>query len=156
MRNRRGRVGAGVWTIRSYFRFVGVGRRLADLPGDVSVRGMAGKLKPAAQAKLSEMETLFQRAHRCHALVEQYAASRGTTDTISIKRSFGDLKRSCMGGGFDAQAQLAGAMEIAAGRGASASTKIRILREGIASIKFQLELEQRAIIRDGQPDKPEE
>lgn len=110
---------------------------------------MAGKLSPAAQAKLSELDTLMHRVHRCHALVEQFAASRGTSDTVPIKRAFADAKRAFMGAGFDSVAQLAAAMEIAAGRGASASSKIRILREGTASIRFQLELEQRSIAQQG-------
>jgi hypothetical protein len=111
---------------------------------------MAGKLKPAAQAKLGELEVLNQRIARCHALVEQFAASKGTMDSAYLKRAFGDLKRNLMGQGYDAQAQVAGGMEIAAGRGASFSVKTRILREGIGSLKFQMELEQRVIIRDGQ------
>ena len=110
---------------------------------------MAGKLSPSAQAKLSELEPLLLRVHRCHALVEQFAASKGTMDTVPLKRAFGDLKRSFMGVGFDSVAQLAGAMEIAAGRGAGANTKIRILREGMGSIRFQVELEQRAIVQQG-------
>ena len=111
---------------------------------------MAGKLTPSAQAKLSELDALMIRVHRCHALVEQFAAARGNADPIPVKRAFGELKRAFMGIGFDAIAQLAGSMEIAAGRGASANTKIRILREGMGSIRFQLELEQRSIVQHGQ------
>lgn len=111
---------------------------------------MAGKLSPAAQAKLAELETLSHRIHRVHALVEQFAASKGTADTMSMKRAFTDLKRAFMGAGLDSVAQLAASMEIAAGRGASPSVKVRILREGVGSIKFQVELEQRAVTRDGQ------
>ena len=50
-------------------------------------------------------------------------------------------------------------MEIAAGRSGSQSVKTRILREGIASIKFQMELEQRTILAEEsrmQHDKMEE
>lgn len=111
---------------------------------------MAGKLSPAAQAKLAEFEALSHRIHRVHGLVEQFAASRGAIDTIPIKRAFVDLKRAFMGVGLDSLAQLAASMEIAAGRGAAPTTKTRILREGVASIRFQVELEQRAIVRDGQ------
>lgn len=121
---------------------------------------MAGKLSPAASAKLSELEALGSRVARCHSLVEQFAASRGQMDAIPMKRAFGELKRAMMGAGFDPIAQLAGAMEIAAGRGASPGVKTRILREGMGSIRFQLELEQRAIIQEGQkkpePDHPDE
>lgn len=83
-------------------------------------------------------------------MVEQFAAAKGQIDAMPMKRAFSDLKRQLMGAGLDAVAQLAGGMEIAAGRGASPVAKIRILREGVGSIRFQIEMEQRALVAEGE------
>jgi hypothetical protein len=64
---------------------------------------------------------------------------------MQLKRRYARFKRSLMTAGFDQIAQLAGSMEITAGRGGSQRVKARALREGIASIKFQLDTEERLI-----------
>jgi hypothetical protein len=112
---------------------------------------MSGPLSPRARAKLADLALLVEKAHRVHGLVEQLAASRGVgADHLvsAIVRNFGQLRLDFMGAGMDALSQLAGAMQIAARRGLSTESKIRILREGVGSIRFQLELAQRAIISD--------
>ena len=53
-----------------------------------------------------------------------------------------------MGAGLDSISQLAGGMEIAAGRSGNQGTKTRILREGVGSVKFQMELAQRLILAE--------
>lgn len=91
-----------------------------------------------------------------HGLVEQFAAARSGQEQLAqtIKRQLGKLKLKFMGAGFDQLSQLAGAMQIAAGRTTSQNTKARILRDGVGSIKFQLELEER-LIRQQESVTPE-
>jgi hypothetical protein len=67
---------------------------------------------------------------------------------MAITRGFGQLKMQLMGAGLDAMSQLCGSMEIASKRGLSFMQKVRILREGVGSLKFQLEMEQRAVVSD--------
>jgi hypothetical protein len=109
---------------------------------------MAGKLSPATQVRLAELATLSEKLHRAHNLVEQFATDRinGEQYLIPVARTFGQLKLQFSGVGLDAMSQLAGSMEIAARRGLSTSAKIRVLREGVGSLRFQLEMEQRLLV----------
>jgi hypothetical protein len=66
----------------------------------------------------------------------------------TAKRGFGRLKIQLMGAGLDAMSQLCGAMEMAARRGMSQTQKARILREGVGSLRFQLEMAQRSVRSD--------
>jgi hypothetical protein len=111
---------------------------------------MAGKLSPIGARRLGELEELTRRVQRVYAMVEQFAAVKQGADALSqsMKRELQRLKMQLGGAGLDSIAQLAGGMEIAAGRSGSQSVKTRILREGIASIKFQMELEQRTILAE--------
>jgi hypothetical protein len=67
---------------------------------------------------------------------------------MPLKRAFGRLKLDLMGAGLDTLSQLAGSMEIAAGRGNAQHQKVRILREGVGSMRYQVEQEQRQIMTD--------
>lgn len=111
---------------------------------------MAGKLSPTAQTKLAAIAELDRRVQSAYGLVEQYAAAKANLETIEIpmKRSFSQLKMQFMGAGLDSLSQLAGSMEIASKRGMSQLSKSRILREGVGSMKFQLELAQRAVLTE--------
>ncbi len=111
---------------------------------------MAGKLSPTAQTRLATLAELERRVQTVHGLVEQYAAAKQNFETLEIplKRTFSQLKMHFMGAGLDALSQLAGSMEIASKRGMSHLAKIRILREGVGSMRFQLELAQRAVMTD--------
>jgi hypothetical protein len=111
---------------------------------------MSGTLSPRARARLAELVTLGEKVHRAHALLEQYATARGEADHLLtlLGRTFGQLKLAFMGAGMDAMSQLAGSMEIAARRGMSATAKTRILREGVGSLRFQIELAQRAVVSE--------
>jgi hypothetical protein len=117
---------------------------------------MAGKLSPGTQARLAELGTLLEKVHRAHNLVEQYAAARTNAEQflLPLTRTFGQLKLQFTGAGLDAMAQLAGSMEIASRRGLSQSTKIRVLREGVGSLKFQVELEQRTLVSENRAAQP--
>ena len=118
---------------------------------------MPGKLSPKAQTKLAALADFSQKIQHVYGLVEQFAADRtGKTGDIimmAIKRGFGQLKRDFMGAGMDSLSQLAGSMEIAAGRRTSQVAKSRILREGIGSLKFQIELEQRVTISEDEREQ---
>jgi hypothetical protein len=106
-----------------------------------------GAIGPRETAQLSALEEFRRAAQTIHGLTEQFAAARSDEDQFAsqIKRRYGRFKRALMVAGFDQIGQLAGSMEIAAGRGGSQRVKARTLREGIASIKFQLDTEERLI-----------
>jgi hypothetical protein len=109
---------------------------------------MAGKMSPDAQRRLGEIEALHGKVMAVNALIEQFASNTTNPETLSqpLKRGFGRLRMAFMVAGLDSVAQIAGAMEIASGRGSQHQTKSRILREAMGSIRFQIELEQRSIL----------
>lgn len=113
---------------------------------------MAGNLSPAAQGKVAILNEFHARVQRVHGLVEQYATSKTNPDQylMAMTRGFSQLKMQFMGAGLDAMSQLCGSMEIASKRGLSYMQKVRILREGVGSLRFQLEMEQRAVVSDDQ------
>lgn len=108
---------------------------------------MAGKLSPTANLQILEIGEFLTKVHRLNGLVEQYATARQKPEMyeMAIRRGFQQLKLQFMGAGYDAISQLCGGMEIAMKRGGSQQFKSRILREGIGSVRFQLELAQRSI-----------
>lgn len=107
---------------------------------------MATTLSIAAQQRIKLLGEMLDRVHRVHGLVEQYATATANAQLFEtpIRRGFEQLKLALTGAGLDAQAQLAGSMVLAVRRGGSQATRARILREGVGSLRFQLELEQRA------------
>ena len=121
---------------------------------------MAGKLSPHAQMKLASLQAMSDKVQRVYGLVERFAAAREPRQAemlaLPVRRAFGRLKLELMGAGLDTLSQLAGSMEIAARRGASHQTKTRILREGIGSLRFQVEMEQRKILSDEAAARAEE
>lgn len=102
-------------------------------------------LSIAAQQRIKLLGEMLDRVHRVHGLVEQYAVATANAQLFEtpIRRGFEQLKLALAGSGLDAQAQLAGSMVMAVRRGGSQATRARILREGVGSLRFQLELEQR-------------
>jgi hypothetical protein len=113
---------------------------------------MAGKLSPRAQVKLATLRAMDDKVQHVHGLVERFATTRDQRKAemlaMPLKRAFGRLKVELMGAGLDALSQLAGAMEIAAGRGGSQANKSRILREGVGSLRFQVEMEQKKVLSE--------
>ena len=118
---------------------------------------MAGKLSPRAQTKMASLQAMLDRVQHVHGMVERYAATRDPRQAemlaMPLKRAFGKLKLDLMGAGFDAMSQLAGSMEIAAGRGGSQRNKTRILREGVGSLRFQVEQEQRKLATEDEAEQ---
>jgi hypothetical protein len=119
---------------------------------------MAGKMSPSAQGKLAALNEFSQRVQRVHGLVEQYASSKTNPDQylMPMTRGFAQLKMQFMGAGLDAMSQLCGSMEIASKRGLSYMQKVRILREGVGSLRFQLEMEQRVVVSEDQARQEQE
>lgn len=113
---------------------------------------MAGNLSPAAQLQLATLQRMAEKVQHVHGLVERFASTRDPRQTEMLtqpmKRAFGRLKLEFMGAGLDSMSQMAGSMEIAAGRGSPPQSKSRILREGVGSIKSQLEQEQRKVLTE--------
>lgn len=98
--------------------------------------------------KINELGQFLDQVQRVYGLIEQYAVAKSNADMFEapIRRGFEQLKLRFMGSGFDSLSQLCGAMAMAAKRSGSQPSKARILREGVGSVRFQLELEQRSIV----------
>ncbi len=113
---------------------------------------MAAKLSPRARARLAGLRPLTELVQSAYSQVERYAATRDPRHAEMmaqpLKRTFGRLKLELMGAGHDGMSQLAAAMEIAAGRNGAQRRKTHILREGVGSLRFQLEMEERRIISE--------
>lgn len=106
---------------------------------------------------MAALRTMSDKVQHVHGLVERFASTRDQRQaerlTQPMKRAFSRLKLDLMGAGFDTMSQLAGAMEIAAGRGGSQRNKARILREGVGSLRNQVDMEQRRILSEEKREK---
>ena len=111
---------------------------------------MASKLSPVSQQRMALLEGFAQPVGRLNALVEQYASAKVGHENINmtIRRTAGQLKIKLMGVGLDSMAQLCGAIEQTAARGGQPNQKSRTLREHVGSLKFQLDLAIRTVIRE--------
>ncbi|HSJ15878.1 MAG TPA: hypothetical protein VK939_15835 [Longimicrobiales bacterium] len=111
---------------------------------------MSVQLSSAARQRIKLLGEFLDRVHRLHGLVEQYATATQNAQLFEmpIRRGFEQLKLGLTGVGLDAMAQLCGSMVMAMRRGGSPQNRARILREGVGSLRFQLELEQRAVASD--------
>ncbi len=106
---------------------------------------MVQKLSTRAQVRIQSLREFELKTQRIYGLVEQYATGKTESEQLatSLKRALAQLKRDLLGGGFEQLSQLAGSMEMAAGRRLTQQAKSHILREGVGSIRFQLDLEAR-------------
>ena len=111
---------------------------------------MASKLSPAAQQRVALLEQFVPHIGRMNSLVEQYATAKTGHEALngSIKRLAGQQKIKLMSVGLDQMSQLCGAIEQAASRGSSPPAKARLLRELVGSLKFQLDLSIRTVVRE--------
>jgi hypothetical protein len=114
-------------------------------------------LSPAALQKMATLHHMTERVQHIHGLVERFATTRDPKLAEPLvqpmKRAFGRLKLELSGAGLDSLSQLAGSMEVAAGRGGSIQMKIRILREGVGSIRYQLDQEARSVASEDQAEQ---
>ena len=108
-------------------------------------------ISPRDQGKLDALADISRAAQTIYGLTEQFAVARSGEDSIAqqIKRRCGRFKRNLSNAGFDQISQLAGGMELAAGRRGSQRSKTRILREGMSTIRHQLDMEERSIRKAG-------
>src|SRR5688572_25007185 len=111
---------------------------------------MAGKYSPAAQQELAKYEGFMQAVGRIHSLSEQYASAKTGHDNIKsmLKRAAGQSKLKFMTMGMAQLSQICGAIELQASRTAAQGVMTRALREHVANLKFQIELEMRVIIKE--------
>lgn len=111
---------------------------------------MAGKISPGGAVKLAQLEEVKRLVQHAYALVEQFAGARTGQESLglTLRRQLRRLKTKLMTSGYDQMAQIAGGLEITAGRGVGVRTKVRILREGIASLKFQCDQEGLMVMRE--------
>src|SRR5688572_30069187 len=111
---------------------------------------MSSKLSPAAQVRLALLESFVPHIGRINSLVEQYAAAKTGHDNLNgmIKRIASQQKIKLMGVGLDQMSQLCSAIEQAASRAGTPGPKARLLRELTGSLKFQLDLALRTVVRE--------
>ena len=107
-------------------------------------------MSPTANLAVLEIGEFLTKVARVHGLVEHYATAKTNPGMYEqpAMRAVQQLKLQFMGAGFDTLSQLCGAMETTLRRGGSQVTKARILREGVGTMKFQLELAARAVKSD--------
>ena len=113
---------------------------------------MAVKLSPTAQQRVTMYEGFSPHVARLNSLIEQFAVARANRDELraSLKRAAAQIKLRFMTVGLDQLAQACGSIEMACSRGGNPGQLTRILRELVGSLKFQLDLEIRTIIREDQ------
>jgi hypothetical protein len=105
---------------------------------------------PQQREQLQNLEILRQRIQHVHGLVERLAAEKGENDLHSsaIRRALAQLKLQFSGHGYAALAQTTGAMELAARRGSQRQTKAKQLREGVGTLRTQLDTEHRVLLAE--------
>jgi hypothetical protein len=113
---------------------------------------MAGKLSPNAQQQIALLESFTSDIGRINGLVEQYAAAKVGQDQLkaSLKRAASRTKMKLMSTGLDQLSHLCGSIELAVSRPGPPAQQVRTLRELVGSLKFQLDLAARTIVREEQ------
>lgn len=113
------------------------------------------ELTPRDRERLAQLDTLANRLRHAHALIEQFAASPKDAEQLSgtIRRTVNQLKMHFTTAGFDRLAQMCAQIEQTARRGMSHGPKARSLREAIANLNRQIELERRAVVAAAQREQ---
>lgn len=111
---------------------------------------MAGKYSPAAQQELAKYENFQNDVGRIHSLCEQYAVAKAGQENLktSLKRAAGQAKLRFMTSGMAQLSQICSAIELQASRTAAQGAMARALREHVANLRFQIDLEMRIIIKE--------
>jgi len=109
------------------------------------------KLTPVAQQKLLQISDFQLRVQRLHGMVEQYATAKvnASLHEAPIRRAAEHLKITLIGAGYAQLAQVAASIAMALRRGGSAAGKARALREGVGTLRAQLDTEQRIVAAEG-------
>jgi len=114
---------------------------------------MAGKLSSDARMKIAAIEDARRQWDRIYALVEQLGSpSAGDAQALSgqIARAAQSASRMFLTGGLGTMATESDQLAVLARRGGSLQTKIRMMREVVASVRLNMERSQRAAEKDGQ------
>ena len=113
---------------------------------------MAGKLSPAAQQQIATLEIYVPRVMHLHSLIEQFAVAKSNVEQINsaIKRAAQSLRLQFMTVGLESMGQICGTIWMIAHRSSAQGFRTRSFREQIGSLKFQIELEIRSIVREDQ------
>lgn len=104
-------------------------------------------LTPRERERIAELDTFINRVHHARGVVERFATQRQDADTLSItvRRTFNQLKLQFTSAGLDTPAQICVGLESAARTGSSHVSKASKLREGVGTLSRLLELERRNI-----------
>ena len=110
---------------------------------------MAGiKLDSAGVQKMKTLEEALTQLQKLHGVVETYALAMKRNQPTSlygmqVKRALTPLV-GLLKGQFGLISDQAAALNLVAGRGGSETTKVRMLREGVGSLRQALEI---AVVR---------
>lgn len=107
---------------------------------------MAKKLSAAAQAQFNFLQSLPPQFDRIHRLIEEMSALRLDEARVrSLTRQLDQLKTQAASLSLAPLADTFGMMSMLARRGGGMQLKVRGLREGLASLKINLEGAVRSI-----------
>jgi hypothetical protein len=95
--------------------------------------------------RLAELEAYGRRLQHAHGLVERFATDNANPDQWigPLRRVFTQLKGEFALAGLDSMSQACSALDLVARRGGGRILKIRVLREGVASLRSHLETQER-------------
>jgi len=111
---------------------------------------MAQKLSSGAQRKLDALVEARRKMDRIHSLVE-LAASQPSGEEMylgQIRRAAADVGRVFMNNGYGPLADATNQMSLATKRGGKIQTKVRSLRELVASVKAGMERAEKAVYEE--------
>ncbi len=111
---------------------------------------MGTKLSAKAQQKLEVLTEARRKWDRVHALVEQYGSMKTGEDAFlsQIYRTATDVARIFMNNGYGVMADSANQLAMLAKRGSSKQTKLRSMRELIASVKAAIEHAEKMVAQE--------
>jgi hypothetical protein len=106
------------------------------------------KLDGAGIQKMKTLDEAFVQAQRLHGVVEQYALALKRNQNTSlygmqVKRAISPIV-GLLKPQFGLISDQVAALNLVAGRGGSEGTKVRLLREGVGSLRQALEI---AVVR---------
>jgi hypothetical protein len=113
-------------------------------------------LSPKDRDRIAQLDSIVHRVRHANALVEQFASSPKDGDqlTMTLRRTFSQLKMRFTTAGFDRLALMCSSLEQAARRGMSHGPKAATLREGVGGLSRQMEIDRRGIMTTVQRDQP--
>jgi hypothetical protein len=111
---------------------------------------MAHKLSSSAQRKLDALVEARRKMDRIHSLVELAASQPSGQDMYlgQIRRAAADVGRVFMNNGYGPLADATNQMSLATKRSGKIQTRIRSLRELVASIKGGMERAEKAVYEE--------